>query len=127
MKEKISYEKRMESFRRSAEAKKTIRALMRLNVAEYLEAMAKEADAQSETAIADKLRLDLKKLRELFSDTDECMVLDLIRPVVSLPSYSPDEVSLIVESLFIDPFELYRRNNKCEYDDILRKFNSINS
>jgi hypothetical protein len=127
MKEKISYEKRMESFRRSAEAKKTIRALMRLNVAEYLEAMAKEADAQSETAIADKLRLDLKKLRELFSDTDECMVLDLIRPVVSLPSYSPDEVSLIVESLFIDPFELYRKNNKCEYDDILRKFNSINS
>ncbi|MGI6177215.1 MAG: hypothetical protein ACOYJO_02015 [Eubacterium sp.] len=113
MEKKIAYKKRMEPFCESVEAKKTIRTLMRFNVKDYLEAIADEADAQSETAAANKLRLDLKKLRRLFSDTDECTVCDITRAMPDSPAYSPEEVGIIVESLFIDPFELYRRNNKC--------------
>jgi hypothetical protein len=126
MKKKITYEERMIPLRESAEAKKTICALMRLNVKKYLEAVADEADSQSEKLIAGRLRYDLNKLRGLFSDADECSVADIIVTMLGSPAFYPDDVSLIVESLLIDPFELYREKNKCEYEDILRKFNALN-
>jgi hypothetical protein len=130
MTEKISYAKRLEVFRMREETGRKLRRLLDFDVYEYLSAAVDEAYAKGESQIAERLRSDTAAIHRILTGYEYQTVKDILELIIdsfgklSEDAFTPDDIEIIIRSLFIDPFELYRKQNKCEYSDILSAFRS---
>lgn len=121
----------MKPFREHEQTRADVIAMLRYSPWDLLEAAAEEAEEASEPRIAKMLRNDAKALRGAVPDDETLTIGEILklfrtwrfRGNQSPWAFTPGDVRVICESLFIDTFELYRVRNHCEYGDILRKFN----